>query len=132
MWDELQKVSSLMHVASPILKFTPQEHCSLPKQWALGIAYKLKLSFFGVIPLGNHAIELVEINEEERRIVTNEHGRLARVWNHTIRIEALDDQTIYYSDEIEIKAGLLTAPTWLFAHLFFRHRQRRWKKLLER
>lgn len=130
MWEELQKVSSLMHVASPILKFKPQKGYSVPERWVLGTKYKLKLSFFGIIPLGDHFIKLVELNQKEKRIVSNEHGKLTKVWNHIIRFQAIDDQTIKYTDEIEIKAGLFTLSIWVFAHIFYRHRQNRWKKYL--
>jgi hypothetical protein len=34
------------------------------------------------------------------------------------------------SVRIEIACGFLTLPVWAFAWLFYRHRQRRWKKLL--
>jgi len=37
---------------------------------------------------------------------------------------------VSYTDEIEIQAGWLTPGIWLFAQLFYRHRQRRWKALL--
>lgn len=131
MWQELQKVSSLMHVASPILKFKPHEGHTLPEKWILGTEYKLRISSFGIIPLGNHFIRLVELNKEEKRIISNEHGMLTKVWNHTIILNAIDDRSINYTDEIEIKAGILTLTIWLFAHVFYRYRQRKWKKLLD-
>ena len=131
MWQELQKVSSLVYVASPILNFRPQKGHALPEEWILGTEYKLRISSFGIIPLGNHFIRLVELNKEKKRIVSNEHGMLTNVWNHTITFNAIDDQTITYTDEIEIKAGILTFSIWLFAHVFYRHRQRKWKELLE-
>jgi hypothetical protein len=37
---------------------------------------------------------------------------------------------LYATDEIKIQAGPLTGVIWAFAHLFYRHRQRRWKVLL--
>lgn len=130
MWEELQKVSSLIHVSSPILKFRPQEGHSLPEKWSLGTVYKLELSFFGIVPLGNHIIKLVEINKENNLIISHEHGRLTKVWNHTIKFNSIDNRTIEYTDEIEIKAGILTLSIWLFAHIFYRHRQNKWKKLI--
>ena len=51
MWDELQKVSSLMYVASPLLRFKPQKGQSLPDKWRLGTEYKLKLYFGGLSSL---------------------------------------------------------------------------------
>ena len=130
MWQELQKVSSLMYVASPILKFRSQTGYSLPDKWILGREYKLRISAFGIIPLGDHIIRLVELNKETKRIVSNEHGMLTRVWNHTITYYAIGEQTIKYTDEINIEAGMTTLWIWLFAHIFYRHRQRRWKELL--
>ncbi|MBN2003783.1 MAG: hypothetical protein JXA21_10535 [Anaerolineae bacterium] len=55
---------------------------------------------------------------------------MVRVWNHTIRFHPLGTEQLRYTDAIEIEAGLLTVFVWAFAHLFYRHRQRRWKKLL--
>mgnify|MGYP000465861532 FL=1 len=117
-----------MHVASPILKFKPHEGHSIPERWSLGTEYKLKLSFLGILPLGDHVITLVEINKDENRIISNEHGNLTKVWDHIIKFKAIDDQHIEYTDEIEIKAGVLTLPIWLFSQLFYRHRQNKWKK----
>ena len=131
MWEELQKVSSLMYVASPILKFKPQKGHSVPEKWTLGTEYKLKLSLFGIFPLGDHFIKLVELNKEENLIISNERGNLTKTWNHIIKFTAIDDQTIEYTDEIEISAGILTLLIWLFAHIFYRHRQNKWKKLLD-
>ena len=132
MWNELQKTSSLIHVASPLLKFKPQDGCQLPEKWHVGKEYQLKLSFLGIIPLGRHFIKLIEINPEKKEIVSNEHGLLTKTWNHRIKTEPIDRHNITYMDEIEIKAGVLTFSIWLFAHVFYRHRQRKWKKLLGR
>jgi len=132
MWDELQKVSSLLRVASPILTFEPQKGHSVPEKWELGTEYRLKLSFFGIVPLGQHIIELATLDREKRTIVSNEHGSFVKTWNHVIKFEAIDGESIHYLDEIEIKAGLLTVPILLFAHLFYRHRQRQWKVLVEK
>jgi len=38
---------------------------------------------------------------------------------------------VSYTDEIEIQAGWLTPVIWLFAHIFYRHRQRRWKVMMK-
>lgn len=130
MWQELQKVSSLMQVASPVLKFTTKTGDALPEKWAVGTEYGFRLFFFGVIPLGSHHIKLVKLDKQERKLVSNEHGSLARVWNHQIGFKSIDDESIQYTDSIEIHAGLLTVPIWLFAHFFYRHRQRKWKKRL--
>lgn len=132
MWEELQNVSSLMHVASPLLKFRPEKNHTIPEKWEVGREYKFWLFFLGVIPLGEHCITLAEINPGKKTIISNERGRLAKIWNHIIKILPYNEQAIQYIDEIDIKAGVLTIPIWLFAHVFYRHRQRRWKNVLER
>lgn len=131
MWMELQKIASLMHVASPILKFKPQKGSFVSEKWVLGSEYKFKLYLFGIIPIGDHFIKLAELNQEENKIVSHERGSLVKVWNHTIKWDAIDDQTIVYTDGIEISAGIMTLSIWLFAHIFYRHRQKKWNKLLE-
>jgi hypothetical protein len=130
MWNELQMVSSLRHVAAPLLGFSACNDRPLPERWAIGEAYHLRISLFGLIPLGRHTIVIDAIRPDARAIVSKEHGRLARVWNHMIRIDPIDERRILYTDEIEIQAGILTVFVWLFAHVFYRHRQRRWKRLL--
>ena len=131
-WNKLQNISSLMHVSSPLLKFKPLTGRHLPEKWNIGEEYQLNLSFLGIIPLGKHFIELIEINSEKNEIISNEHGFLTKTWNHRIKIEPINDNSIKYTDEIEIKAGVLTLSIWLFAHVFYRHRQKKWKKLLSR
>src|SRR5207302_1640781 len=42
-----------------------------------------------------------------------------------------DGQTLY-SDEILIETGWVTAFVWLFAQWFYRHRQRRWRRVARR
>jgi hypothetical protein len=54
------------------------------------------------------------------------------VWNHNISFREVGPGKVSYADEIEIQAGWLTPAIWLFAHLFYRHRQRRWKVLLKK
>ena len=93
--------------------------------------YVLKLYLFGFLPLGNHTIRLINIDRSENKIESTESGLLARVWNHTIQFQEIEENRIYYTDTIEIKAGILTPMIWSFAQLFYRHRQRRWRKLLK-
>ena len=131
MWKELQKISSLMHVTSPLLKFKALDAYQLPDKWEIGKEHQLKLLLFGIIPLGRHFIKIIEIDPEEKLIVSAEHGFLTKTWNHFIKIDSKDDSNIIYTDEIEIKAGVFTLSIWLFAHIFYRYRQRRWKELLK-
>lgn len=121
---------SLQFVASPLLTFAPVEPGDPDSEWEAGRDYPLKLYLLGFIPLGRHTIRLVKVDRDQKRILSRESGLLARVWNHEISFREIKPGLVSYSDEIEIRAGYLTPVIWLFAHGFYRHRQRRWKVLL--
>ena len=131
MWEELQKVSTLMYVAYPLLVFKPRDGGSLPERWDVGKEYSLMLFLFGRIPLGPHFITIFRIDHESMEILSKEHGGAARTWNHFMKIEARGSDELVYQDEIEIRAGVLTIFVWAFAQIFYRHRHRRWRSLFE-
>lgn len=130
LWQKIMEPRSLQFVAAPILSFTPTEAGALDREWEVGRAYPLKLHFLKFIPLGSHTIQLVRMDKETNTLVSHESGRLARVWNHSIFFQDTAAGTVSYTDEIDIRAGLLTPAIWLFAQLFYRYRQRRWKVML--
>lgn len=131
LWQKIIDPESLQYVSSPILKFVPIQKDSLQNEWQVGSPYPLKLYFLKFIHLGQHTITLTEINRETNTIVSRENGQLAKTWNHTITFQEDVAGVVSYTDEIEIKAGLLTPAIWLFAQLFYRYRQRRWKILVQ-
>jgi hypothetical protein len=63
---------------------------------------------------------------------SRERDALVRRWDHLIRIRPLANDCCRYLDEIDIDAGPLTLLVWLFAQVFYRHRQRRWQRVAER
>jgi hypothetical protein len=130
MWTELQRTQSLVAVSAPVLRFDPRDGRPLPATWQVGVPYRLSLRAFGLLPLGEHVIELVRIDAERGEIQSREHGRLARTWNHRITVRPAGAGSLTYTDDVEIRAGLLTPVIWAFAHAFYRHRQRAWKRLL--
>ena len=129
-WAELQRSRTLRRISAPVLTFAPLEGHDLPERWEVGIRYPLRLSAFGVVPLGDHVIEIVRIDRAQGLIESREQGRLARTWNHRIELRQIGPGTVEYTDEVEIEAGLLTPAVWAFAHAFYRHRQRNWRRLL--
>jgi len=130
LWNEIIKPSSLQYVAAPILYFYPENGTDLKSKWEINKEYNLRLFFLKFIPFGFHKIIVKNIDISKNEIVTNESGLLAKVWNHTIKFNAINSNQIIYTDIIEIKAGFLTIFIWVFSHYFYRHRQRKWKKLL--
>ncbi|WP_420426780.1 hypothetical protein [Algiphilus sp.] len=131
-WEQIMQPRSLVFVAAPLLVFVPAEGGTLPARWEEGVPYELRLYFLHVLPLGRHTIRLVRIDPATHTIQSEESGQLARVWNHRIHFEDVAPGRVHYVDEIEIRAGVLTPFIWLFAQLFYRHRQRRWVQWLRR
>lgn len=132
LWQKLSKPESLQFVASPMLAFAPIEPGVLGSEWETGRDYRLKLYFLKFIPLGRHTIQLVKVDREQNIISSRETWLLAPVWNHNIFFEEIKPSLVSYTDEIDIRAGWLTPLVWLFAQVFYRHRQRRWKVLLQK
>lgn len=132
LWKEITKPSSLQYVAAPILYFFPEGGTNLTGNWELNKEYNLKLYFLKFIPFGSHRIIVKKIDILTNEITSNESGLLAKVWNHTIKFNLINSDQIEYTDIIEIKAGLLTVFIWMFSHFFYRHRQRKWKRLLSK
>ncbi|MGV7852816.1 hypothetical protein PJM29_32110, partial [Mycobacterium kansasii] len=77
-----------------------------------------------------HHLTIKQLDATE--IYTNEHGGPARTRNHRLTFEPIDEHHCRYTDEIETDDGLRGAPTRLFIRLMFRHRHRRWHRLVER
>ncbi|MFO7550626.1 MAG: hypothetical protein R6W80_04415 [Haliea sp.] len=130
LWQRIIEPRSLQFVAAPLLTFVPVEAGALEGEWQVGRDYPLQLYFLNVIPLGRHSIRLVTIDRSTNTILSEERGSLARVWNHRIHFQQVAPGKLAYTDEIEIKASWLTPLIWAFAQLFYRHRQRRWRVLL--
>ena len=51
---------------------------------------------------------------------------------HTIELSSLDSERSLYRDLVDLDAGALTPVIAVWAHLFYRVRQRRWRELARR
>jgi len=60
----------------------------------------------------------------------NGSGRLVPIWDHWIFLEDIGAGRTRYTDRVDVEAGVLTPMIWLFACLFYAHRQRRWHRLI--
>jgi hypothetical protein len=112
------------------MRIEPSPGNPLPQRWRQGEVVATRLYLFGFLSLGEHTIRIERVDPHARRICSKESGRMARNWRHDITVADAGDGRALYSDEIEIASGLLTLPVWVFAWFFYRHRHRRWKKLL--
>ena len=130
-FSELQKPSLLQEVASPILKFKLVDKCQLPEKWEIEKVYTFNLYFLMYLYVGKHSISIKKIDYIKKQIISNEFGFLTKTWNHTIYVEEHANKKSHYTDEVEITADILTVFIWLFANLFYRHRQKRLGKIVE-
>lgn len=130
LWQQLMKPKSLNYISSPLLTFnydTPP-----PEVWREG-KYKTLLKLFGFVPLGvqNIVIEFPPAAKELLILRDNGYGKLVKKWDHWIYLQRKNEGTTIYTDEVEVKAGVLTIFIWLFAWLFYVYRQKRWKMLIK-
>lgn len=128
-FEKLQQPALLVEIASPICIIEPVKPDHLPERWHVDREYTFRMTLFKVLPIGRHTIRLVEIDTLNYRISSNESGKMVRVWNHLITLEEESDGSTTYTDDVEIEAGIRTPLIWLFAQLFYRHRQRKWRKI---
>lgn len=130
-WTAVRQPALLDFVAYPIQVFEPVDPPFLPKTWAEG-RYLVRPRMFGVLPMGTQWIVISTLDQgpSRYRLRDNGHGTLVRRWDHVITIEPIDAQRCHYTDEVEVRAGLLTPFVAAFAHIFYRHRQSRWRELV--
>lgn len=136
-WDEVRTTRLLEHVAAPLVRFDPVSPPAFPETWQEG-RYLVRNRLFGVIGFGQQWIGISYPTDPstpagERFVIRDDgQGDLARTWDHHIVVQALPDGRALYTDTVEVRAGVLTPLVWLFASLFYRHRQRRWRDLVAR
>ena len=102
-----------------------------PEKLHEGQEIQTRILFFHLIPAWRHHLHLVCVDEKRREILSQERGGFIRAWNHRIHIEPENTVRCRYTDEIEIRAGVLTPLVWAFAHLSLRYRQLRLRRLIQ-
>ncbi len=126
-FQKLQRLETLQYIAKPYADFEPVG--DTPVVFASGSTCVCSLRLFGCIPFGLHTIRIERFDREG--ISSREGNRHVPVWNHTIRLEAVDEDHTQYTDIVEIRAGVRTVFIWLWAKAFYAHRQRKWIHLLQ-
>ncbi len=117
-----QRPNVFRHVIWPMLRVG-----ATPERIAKDQEVSARLYFLGFLPAWRHHVRLASIEPHELRSI--EHGGLVKAWNHRLTFEPTSERSCIYTDEVEIHAGLATLPTVLFAHVIYRWRQRRWRRL---
>ena len=74
-------------------------------------------------------LETQPMRGEVWSIRDNGHGAMIKTWDHMIEV-APDGDGTRFTDRVTVDAGWLTPFVALFARVFYRHRQRRWRRLI--
>jgi hypothetical protein len=126
-WETVKKVDTLRYITRGVLGFRPlgEVHETITE----GDVIRVRLMFFHFIPAWKHEIRIMGVDEEARRIETMEKGGSVDRWNHVITVEPAGEGRSLYTDRIDIGAGRMTRLVAAYAKVFYRYRQRRWRKL---
>lgn len=126
-WMLLKRVQTFLYVTRGAMRISEVE--AWPEEQYEGLKVRGRIWFLHLVPGWKHEILVSCIDEDCRELRTRERGGCVKVWNHLLKVEPLSERRSRYTDEIEIDAGFLTPVVWVFAHLFYRYRQARWRSL---
>lgn len=131
-WQALRLTQTFLHVCRGLFRFPALEGRIDPI--TAGEAGSGWLFAFGLVPVHRHTIEVVDVDEGERRITTHEHGGILRRWDHVLHVapDPAGPARSRYSDTVTIDAGRLTPLVARLAVGIYRYRQRRWRALARR
>jgi hypothetical protein len=128
-WTAVKRLDTFRYVTRGVLGY--RLIGGDPGELHEGMVVRGRLWFFHVLPAWTHAIRIVRVDEPGREILTSENGGPVRGWDHRIHVEPLagEPERCRYTDEITIRAGVLTPLVWGYVHVIFRYRQARWRRL---
>jgi hypothetical protein len=127
-WNKLLNIETLIEICKPMATFKLKIN-EKEMKWEINKEYIFKLFIYGFIPFGDHKIILKKLDKENKIILSNEYNKIVKKWNHLIIMENLGENEIKYTDEVEIYAGIFTIFTAIWAKLFYKNRQKKWKRI---
>jgi hypothetical protein len=133
---ELARPEQLNRLDAPVLTFHPLDPPAWPSTWTTG-DYRVSLRVGGRLGIGEHTLAVRQAVGPGDPLPDGEvsiwhdagFSPLIRRWDHQILVEPWHGM-VRCTDLVEIDAGPLTLPAWLFAGLLYRHRQRRLSRLV--
>lgn len=126
---EVMCSKSLFYVTRPLVKFIETSEYPIPEKWRDG-KYLVKMKLLGIVPFAKQWI-VIETDEANHHLLDDGYSRLIKRWRHDIYVIEIGENKALYIDHVDIKAGVLTPFVYLYACIFYRHRQKRWGKLIE-
>lgn len=130
-WEKLSNLDTLMWICKPRARFgLISGDLAADGKWRQGVVYKFRLRLHGFVPMGVHEIKIESVDREKMEIRSRERNKIVTAWNHLITLQRTDDGKTLYTDIVELHAGVFTCTAALWSRAFYRHRQRRWRRLL--
>lgn len=126
-WAAVRTPQAFRAVTRGLLDWVPLRGRSEP--WREGEEATGWLLLGGVVPFSRHRIRVAELDDRRRVLRSDESGGVVRSWRHDITVQPLEGGRSRYTDVIRIDAGALTPLVAAFARVFYRERQRRWRRL---
>jgi len=124
-WELVQQSSTLHHVTRGLIGFEGE----LPERWEAGQDVTVRLKAFNRVPLNDHRLQIVSVDDDTRTIHTNESGGQITRWEHRITVDPSGPGRSLYTDAVELEAGAVTPFVKVYAEAFYRYRQRRLRRL---
>lgn len=128
-WEAVKTPGAFRYVTRGLL--TMPAIADRESDWIEGETVVGWVFLFGMVPFSRHHLRFAESDDACRTLQSKERGGLLRTWDHDIEVTPLDDERCLYRDRIELEAGPVTPLVWIWAHWFYRTRQKRWRKLSE-
>lgn len=129
MWKKLLDIGTLIYICKPWATFRPVGG-TLSDRWEENVAYRFRLNVSGCIPVGVHEIRLERIDSGKLEIQSRERNKIVTTWDHLITLRETDGGKTHYTDIVELRAGVLTPFVALWSIGFYKHRQRKWRRLI--
>lgn len=132
----MQTSRLLTYIAAPLVRFVPVEPPALPTIWAEE-RYLVQMRLFGRLPFGTQWIVITKLvvdttpDRQHYELRDNGHGDVIVIRDHLISLRETEDGRTHYTDRVEVKTEVLTPFILIYARLFYRYRQHRWRRLLE-
>ncbi len=129
-WHKELLVSNTEKVVKPLTNLNVQKAPNSP-YFLEDSLYILKPLSFGFIPLGGkHYIFIEEINQDSFFIQTREYNVIAKIWDHKLSWQQVDNMTVEYTDSVELYAGWMTPLFAWYLKIFYTHRHKKWYGIL--
>lgn len=127
-WEALKRRDTFLFITRGAMRYRGAD--SWPETlMATGTEIETIVYPLRILPGSPHTFRIVRVDEHQMEVDTEEHGGVIRAWNHSMKVEPLAESRCRYHDRIKLNAGPLTPMVWLFASLFYRYRQARWRRL---